>query len=128
MIAVCNACGVMFETSEEDACTPGTTCPKCYIGHSNRGENMTAITEVAETVPALRLWNCLTTPLHWVVEDLDTGELWSVPAFPNGWNKREPYRGHRESLRPVPGAAYVGLGIPLRRPWPAVCKDHTGIN
>jgi len=89
---------------------------------------MTAITEVAETVPALRLWDCLTTPLHWVVEDLHTGELWSVPAFPNDWNKREPYRGHRESLRPVPGAAYVGLGIPLRRPWPAVCKDHTGIN
>jgi hypothetical protein len=30
MIATCATCRKMFETSEEDACTPGTLCPACY--------------------------------------------------------------------------------------------------
>ena len=30
MIGVCSKCSRMFETSEEDACTPGTLCPDCH--------------------------------------------------------------------------------------------------
>jgi len=32
VIATCNECGVMFFTTEEDACTPGVKCPRCYLG------------------------------------------------------------------------------------------------
>lgn len=31
MIAVCTTCGKMFETTEEEACTPGVECPSCYV-------------------------------------------------------------------------------------------------
>jgi hypothetical protein len=30
MIAVCSKCGKCWETSEEDANTPGVLCPACY--------------------------------------------------------------------------------------------------
>lgn len=30
MIAVCNKCGKMFETTYEDACTPGVLCVECW--------------------------------------------------------------------------------------------------
>ena len=30
MIGVCTKCCGMFETTEEDAFTPGTLCPDCY--------------------------------------------------------------------------------------------------
>lgn len=35
MIGVCTKCGEMFETTEEDANTPGVLCAKCY--HAERG-------------------------------------------------------------------------------------------
>lgn len=30
MIAVCTKCSKMFETNEEDACTPGVVCAECW--------------------------------------------------------------------------------------------------
>ena len=30
MIATCTQCSQMFETTEEDACTPGVLCVRCY--------------------------------------------------------------------------------------------------
>ena len=30
MIAICSKCSKSFETTEEDACAPGTTCPTCH--------------------------------------------------------------------------------------------------
>ena len=30
MIAVCTKCSTMFETTTEDAYTPGVLCPSCY--------------------------------------------------------------------------------------------------
>lgn len=30
MIGVCGFCQKLYETTEEDACTPGSVCPKCY--------------------------------------------------------------------------------------------------
>lgn len=79
-------------------------------------------------IPRLRIWECLSTPLHWVVEDEGTGELWLVPALSNGWDKRIPYRGHRAALRPVYGYCYLGTGVPLRREWEEVCRDPEGRN
>ena len=31
MIATCNTCSSMFETTYEDACTPGVQCAPCYL-------------------------------------------------------------------------------------------------
>ena len=31
MLAVCNQCGRSFETTMEDAFTPGTMCPSCHL-------------------------------------------------------------------------------------------------
>jgi hypothetical protein len=30
MIACCSKCTALFETTEEDACTPDTLCPPCF--------------------------------------------------------------------------------------------------
>lgn len=30
MIAICSKCGCSWETTEEDACTPGVVCLVCY--------------------------------------------------------------------------------------------------
>lgn len=30
MIGVCTKCGAMFETTQEDACSPDCQCPDCY--------------------------------------------------------------------------------------------------
>ena len=48
-------------------------------------------------------------PLHWVIDW--HGQLYIVPAAHNGWEKRTPYSGHRESLRKVPDCYLIGLGV-----------------
>lgn len=98
------------------------------FGPDNPKTEVQTMTALAIETPALRLWDSPSTPNQWVVENLDTGELFFVPAVTNGWAKRHPYRGYRAALRPVAGYNFVGLGIPLRRPWPDVCKDRTGCN
>lgn len=78
-------------------------------------------------IPRLKLFSCLSLPLIWVVENLDTGEL-SQFHCRLGYEKRTPYRGHRQALYPVWGYCFFGTGVPLRRPWPEVCTDRTGVN
>ncbi|HEX9987528.1 MAG TPA: hypothetical protein VGE45_03510 [Chloroflexia bacterium] len=50
------------------------------------------------------------TPLHleWIIEG-DEGELYRVPAEPNGWLKRTPFQGQSQKLTwvPAPKAAFV---------------------
>ena len=58
----------------------------------------------------MMLYECDQLPTVWVVE-LDE-QLFIVPAVHHGWDKRTAYRGHRESLRPVPSCYAIGLGIP----------------
>jgi len=82
-------------------------------------------------VPELRLWFPRNLPQRWVVEVVSTGELFmfSVPCgAAGGWENRKPYRGYRESLEPVWGYCYIGLGVPLRRDWSIVCMDRSGLN
>ena len=77
---------------------------------------------------AFRIYDPAGLPLSWVVENENTGELFIVPAVTNGWTRRIPFHGHRESVHPVPGYAYMGLGVPLQRHWPDVCADRDGRN
>lgn len=55
------------------------------------------------------IYECPTLPMDWVVELSD--RLWIVPAIHHGWDKRSPFRGYRESLRPVPSCYLIGLGV-----------------
>jgi len=55
------------------------------------------------------IYECPTLPMDWVIE---MGEqFWIVPAKRYGWDDRRPFRGHRESLRPVPSCYLIGLGV-----------------
>jgi len=58
----------------------------------------------------MTLYECPSLPTDWVVE-VD-GQLFIVPAIHRGWDKRSPFRGYREGLRPVPSCYSIGLGIP----------------
>lgn len=78
--------------------------------------------------PRLRLWKPMGLPLHWVVEEEDTGKLFMFPTIHHGYEKRIPFRGHLQSLRETPGYCYLGSGIPLRREWKEVCMDRSGRN
>lgn len=64
MIATCSKCGKLFETTQEDAYTPGVTCAPCYnwgacvdaaVAHVNAGggEDSPTYTALAGRV---RLW------------------------------------------------------------------------
>jgi len=55
------------------------------------------------------IYECSALPLHWVVEA--DGRMFVVPAVHNGWQKRTPYRGYRESLRKVSSSYLIGLGV-----------------
>jgi hypothetical protein len=79
-------------------------------------------------IPSLRIWLPKGLPMAWVIENETTAELWFVPAVADGWERKVPFRGHRQSLRPTEGSAYIGLGVPLRRPWSEVCPDPSGRN
>ncbi|HYO48800.1 MAG TPA: hypothetical protein VEW94_03020 [Chloroflexia bacterium] len=50
------------------------------------------------------------TPLYleWIIEG-DEGDLYRVPAEPNGWLKRTPFQGQPQKLTrvPTPKAAFV---------------------
>lgn len=62
-------------------------------------------------------------PNHTVIDHDDV--LWLVPIIPGGWDKRVPYRGHREALREYTPAAssrliaatvgYPAVSAPTRR-------------
>lgn len=83
---------------------------------------------IADYSPALRIYNSAGLPTSWVIENETTGELFIVPAMSDGWAKRTPYRGHREALETIPGYNFMGLGVPLRRPWTEVSHDPEGRN
>jgi len=58
----------------------------------------------------MTLYECDQLPTVWVVER--DGDYSIVPAVHRGWDLRSPFRGYRESLRPVPSFYAIGLGIP----------------
>lgn len=59
-----------------------------------------------------RIYHNPGTPLEWVVEDCSDDSLWLVPGVANGWERRRPYRGHRQALQLVPDYGFLGLGVP----------------
>ncbi len=46
-------------------------------------------------------------PDHWIISDVAGWYL--VPNIPDGWERRTPYRGQVEGLRPVTGAIAVSM-------------------
>jgi hypothetical protein len=49
---------------------------------------------------------------QWVVRDHE-GNLWSVPAAPDGWDQRQPYYPTEETeLEPIPAHYRDTLGLP----------------
>ena len=79
----------------------------------------------------IRLYAPKSLTNYWVAEDLQNGELWMFPVVGlsrGGWDRRSPYRGHRESLEAAPGYCFMGTGIPLMRDWKSICFDRSGCN
>lgn len=52
-------------------------------------------------------------PHGWIVEDKN-GKLWYVPAIPNGWEERTPFKGFKFTLREVPYYYIRGMGVPCK--------------
>jgi hypothetical protein len=78
-----------------------------------------------------RLFWSPSLPEHWVGEDAE-GKLYLFPTTANGWAQRQPYLGHRESLRPAEpqgellrllyGAAEPEMGAPLAAQYAGVAR------
>ena len=92
------------------------------------GDHKMSIAATIEAADVLRIFLSPGLPTAWVIENETTGRLWIAPAVERGYSRRVPFRGHRESLRETSGSAFMGLGVPLRRPWREVCLDPSGRN